>query len=145
MPSFDAGAVVEALDYDFTKAGVKAKGVVPEPTDAAIGRFLDGLKGIYAEAQKTLTADLPEGASPDEMLAALNQLSGDSFVKFMADTAGLFGELCSSKPDKDTLLALPLRVRVAFYGWIQGEVISPEAGTGGGTAVVRSLPTGRAG
>lgn len=145
MPSFDAGAVVEALDWDFTKAGVKAKGAVPEPTDAAIGRFLDGLKKLYAEAQKSLTAELPADASPDQMLDALNQLSGDSFVKFMADTAGLFAELCSNKPDKETLLALPLRVRVAFYGWIQGEVISPEAGTGAGSAVVTKLPSAAAG
>jgi len=63
----------------------------------------------------------------------------------MADVAGLFGDLCGNSPDKDTLLKLPLRVRVAFYGWVQSEVINPEAGTGGGTAVVRSLPTGRAG
>src|SRR5215467_8722068 len=118
MPSFDAGAVVESLDWDFTKAGVKAKGVVPEPTDAAIGRFLDGLKKLYEEAQKTLTADVPDNATAEQMLDALNQLTGDAFVKFMADTAGLFGELCSNKPDKDTLLQLPLRVRVAFYGWI---------------------------
>jgi hypothetical protein len=151
MPTFDAGAVVESLDWDFTspKIGVpelrKAKGVIPEPTDAAIGRFLDGLKTLYTSARESMTADLPEDASPDQMLDALASLTGDVFVKFMADTAGLFAELCSSSPSKEQLLLLPLRVRVKFFAWVQGQVVNPEAETGDGMAAVRSLPSAHAG
>jgi hypothetical protein len=146
MPTFDAGDVVESLDWDFRKAGVKAHGTIPEPTDAAIGRFLDGLKKLYIEAQKSVPADgLPEDATPDQMLDALAQLTGDVFVKFMADTAGLFAELCSNKPSKEQLLELPLRVRVKFFAWVQMEVVNPEAGTGGGTAAVVRLPSAAAG
>jgi hypothetical protein len=151
MPTFDAGEVVESLDWDFTspKIGVaalrKAKGTIPEPTDAAIGRFLDGLKKLYTESQKELTAELPEDATPDQMLDALSQLTGESFVKFMADTAELFAELCSNKPDKEQLLLLPLRVRVKFFAWVQQEVVNPEAGTGGGTAAVVKLSSAAAG
>jgi hypothetical protein len=157
MPAFDAGAVVEALEWDFTgKQGTKtvpgwprglanARGVISEPTDAAIGRFLDGLKKLYSEAQKTLTADLPEDATPDQMLEALSSVTGDAFVQLMADIAALFAELCGGSPSKDQLLLLPMRARVRFFAWVQQEVVSPEAGPGAGTAVVRSLPSAAAG
>lgn len=146
MPAFDAGDVVEALDWDFSKAGVKAKGTVPEPTDATIGAFLDGLKKLYTDAQAAgMAPTIDENATPDQMLDALVGLTGEAFVKFMADTAELFGTLCGQKPSAAQLLQLPLRVRVRFYTWIQGEVVNPEAGTGGGTAVVRALPSAVAG
>jgi hypothetical protein len=145
MPMFDAGDVLESLDWDFTKAGVKAKGTVPEPSDAAIGRFLDGLKTLYAELQGVVATDLGPDATPDQMLEALSSVSGDNFVKAMADTAGLFAELCGSKPSKEQLLALPLRVRAHFYGWVQAEVVNPEVGPDAGTAVVRSLPSAHVG
>jgi hypothetical protein len=145
MPKFDAGEVVESLEWDFTKAGVKAKGITPEPTDATIGRFMDGLKKLYEEAQKDMTIELGDDATPEQMLEAMSSLTGDSFVKFMADVAGLFADLCGGKPSKEQLLALPMRVRAHFYAWIQGEVVNPEVGPGGGTAVVRSLPTAAAG
>ena len=144
MPMFDAGAVVESLEWDFTAAGVKAKGIIPEPSDAAIGRFLDGLKNLYTKAQQLVGGDL-EDASPDEMLEALSSLSGEAFVTFMADTAGLFAELCGNKPTKEQLLSLPLRVRAKFYGWIQMEVVNPEAGTGAGNAAVTPLRSAAAG
>jgi hypothetical protein len=145
MPTFDAASVVESLDWDFTAAGVKAKGTIPEPSDAVIGRFLEGLKTLYSEAQDTLGMNIGGDATADEMLEAISSLTGDAFVKFMDKTAELFAELCGSSPSKAQLLALPLRVRAKFYGWVQVEVVSPEAGPGGGTAVVRSLPTAAAG
>jgi hypothetical protein len=149
MPAFDAGAAVESLDWDFSTSKIrdlaKAKGTVPEPTDAAIGRFLDGLKALYTQVQSLGVGQLPTDAAPEEMLAALSSLTGDKFVTFMADTAELFATLCSSQPSKDELLLLPLRARIKFYAWIQSEVVNPEAGTGAGTAVVRSLPSAAAG
>ena len=147
MPTFDAGTLAEALDWDFTKAGVKAHGTVPEPSDRMIGDFLDGLKTLYEKARADgLTGEGIAGADrPADMLDALTAVTGDKFVTFMADVAGLFAALCSDKPDQVTLLKLPLRVRTGFYAWIQGEVVSPEAGPGAGTAVVRALPSAAAG
>jgi hypothetical protein len=145
MPTFNAGAIAESLDWDFHDAGVKAKGTIPEPSDRAIGDFLDGLKALYEKARADGLAGEVADGSPDAILDALTSLTGDKFVMFMADVAGLFGELCGGKPDQVTLLKLPLRVRVAFYGWVQSEVVSPEAGPGAGTAVVRTLPSAAAG
>ena len=145
MPAFDAGEVVSALDWDFTKAGVPATGTVPEPSDKQIGAFLDGLKKLYLSAQQAGIPGEVDVSSPEDMMAALNALTGAAYVKFMSDLAGLFATLCSSQPSKEQLLKLPLRVRQHFYAWVQGEVVNPEAGTGAGNAVVTALPSAAAG
>lgn len=146
MPTFDAGTVVESLDWDFTAAKVKAKGTIPEPSDAQIGDFLDGLKKLYTDARESgLDLDLPDNATPEQMMDALTAVTGDKYVAFMAKVAGLFAALCSDKPSQDNLLALPMRVRVKFYAWVQQEVVSPEAGTGAGTVALRSVPPAVAG
>lgn len=145
MPAFNAADVVEALEWDFHGAGVKAKGVTPEPTDRQIGDFLDGLKKLFEGSRELLPGDVSAAATPEQMLEAMSAVTGDAFVDMMAGIAGLFAELCSNKPTKDQLLALPLRVRVHFYGWVQSEVVNPEAVTGGGNAQVMSLRPAAAG
>jgi hypothetical protein len=144
MPKFDAADVVESLEWDFTAAGVKAKGVTPEPSDTQIGAFLDGLKKLFEASKDMISAEL-ENPTPEQMLEAMSQVTGDAFVKLMADTAGLFADLCSGSPSKDQLLALPMRIRVHFFGYVQGEVVNPEVGTGAGTAQVRNLRSAAAG
>ena len=146
MPKFDAGAVVEALDWDFNAAGVKAKGTIPEPSDAAIGAFLDAVKNLYTKAQGSgLAVDVGGDLTPAQMLDALSSVTGDAYVEFMASLAEIFAALCSDKPTKANLLALPMRVRIKFYAWVQEEVVSPEAGTGAGTVALRTVPPAVAG
>jgi hypothetical protein len=160
MPAFDASAVVESLDWDFTgklpgegnkrvpgwpKELYSAKGVITEPSDAAIGAFLDGLKQLYQEAQKSGLPTDGGDVTAEQMLEAVSGLTGDKFVEFMAGTAELFAGLCGGHPTKAQLLLLPMRVRVKFYAWLQQEVVNPEAGTGAGTEAVITLPSARAG
>ena len=146
MPTFDAATVVESLDWDFTAAGVKAKGTIPEPSDAAIGKFLDDLKILYTKLQGSgLDIDVTADMTSAQMLEELAGVTGEAYVEFMASLAVLFADLCSGQPSQENLLALPLRVRVKFYAWVQQEVVSPEAGTGAGMAAVRSLPSAAAG
>jgi hypothetical protein len=146
MPAFDAGAVVEALDWDFTAAGVKAKGTIPEPSDVLIGAFLDAVKKLYTKAKEDgLAPEIDTALAPEKMLEALSGITGDAYVEFMGNLAEIFAALCSDKPTKANLLALPMRVRVKFYAWVQEEVVSPEAGTGAGTVALRSVPQDRAG
>lgn len=146
MPAFDAGAVIEALDWDFTAAGVKAKGTVPEPSDQMIGDFLDGIKKLYSGAKEGgLIPDLGTDPSPERMMEAVAKVTGAAYVTFMDALAGLFAALCSDHPGKTQLLALPLRVRVKFYAWMQNEVVNPEASPGAGIAELRSLPSAAAG
>jgi hypothetical protein len=130
MPKFDAGEVYSALDYDFTKAGVPDKGRVPEPTDAMIGKFLSGLKSLVESIQDSAHLGEVDTDNPLAVLEALNSLDAETFVDALQKMAEHYAELTRGQPSLETLLALPLRVRQAFYAWIQTEVISPEAAPG---------------
>jgi hypothetical protein len=144
MAQFDVATVSESLDWTFEPVVKGARGKVPEPTDKQIGDFLDGLKSLYTSALNTgmeQVGELPEQPTPDQMLQALNSVTGEAFVKVLADMAGLYSALCSGKPSQEQMLGLPLRYRVHFYSWLMQEVINPEAGPGAGIAEVRSLPS----
>lgn len=130
MPKFDASAVYSALDYDFSAAGVDAKGRVPEPTDAMIGKFLAGLKALVKEIQDSAKLGEVDTDNPLAVLEALNSLDPETFVDALNKMADHYAELTRGQPSKEVLLQLPLRVRQAFYAWIQTEVINPEAGSG---------------
>lgn len=151
MPTFSAAASVEALDYDFSAVpdypkALKATGTVKEPSDAKIGKFLDGLKTMVTDAKSSgLDLDVPEDASAEEMLAALDSVTGDAFVKLMETTAKLYAELCGGSPSFDQLQALPLRVRTEFYAWIMSEVVRPEGGKNAGNGQVVRLHTAASG
>lgn len=149
MPKFGADTITaDTLDWDFSGFGVArlegVKGVVPEPSDKQIGEFLDRLKEVYAAAREKLP-NLPEDASAEEMLEAVSSVTGKDWVDLMADIAGLFAHLCSNQPTKAQLLLLPMRYRVHFFAWVQGEVVNPEVGTGAGTAAVSQLRPAAAG
>lgn len=151
MPTFSAASSVEALDYDFSAVpdypkSLRDKGTVKEPSDAKIGAFLDGLKNMVTNAKtEGLTLDVPDDASAEEMLAALDSVTGDAFVKLMETTAKLYAALCSDSPNYDQLQALPLRVRTEFYAWIMAEVVRPEGGRNAGNGQVVRLRTAASG
>jgi hypothetical protein len=135
---FNAATVVEPLDYDFrTKETPNAKyGTIPEPTDRLIADYMSGIKELVRKLKGTLPDGLStENADPLELMSAVEDLDPEVVVEFHADMAGLFSALCSGDPTKDEILALPIRIRTVFYGWLQQEVMSPEAAPGGGTNV----------
>ena len=146
---FDAGGTIEPLDWDFSTipngppALKNASGTIREPSDQMIGKFIDAQKALFTEASKKYEKVAELGDDPDagDVMRALNDLSGDDVVKLLADTAGLYADLCSGSPTADQILALPLRARIAFFSWLDGEVVRPEAGSGGGNAQVVRLST----
>jgi hypothetical protein len=144
MPLFDAGVVVESLEYDFTKAGVKAKGTIPEPTDEQIGQFLGGLRELARKASEVGDLEVDD-TDPAAMLGLLNSLDPVKFVEVLSSTSEVYAKLCSDRPTAEQISALPLRVRYKFFGWLQSEVVSPEAGPGAGNAQVVTLPRTAAG
>lgn len=140
MGGFNAATVVEPLDYDFrTKESPNARhGVVKEPTDRQIADYMSGIK----ELTKSLKADLPEGltdkdADLNDLFGAVDDLDPEVVIHFHQNMAGLFSQLCSGDPSKDDILAVPIRIRVMFYAWLQREVMSPEAAPGGGSNVTK--------
>lgn len=145
MPAFDAGSTVEELDWDFTTLNGypdgTAKGTIKEPSDKMIGRFLDGLRNLMLGSDLGAAAKIGEDANAEEILSALNDLTGDALVEVMDKSAGLYAALCSGHPTKKQLTDLPLRVRVIFYEWLMSEVVRPEARTPAGNGQVVRLPT----
>jgi hypothetical protein len=165
MATFNAGDVVEPLDWDFTgrdKDGhvpkgwprelSTAKGTIKEPSDQAIGVFLEDVRNLSTDAARLdaqtrkMIDDLSsKDQDPDKFAAALKELPVTSMMTMMEGMAEAFSKLCSGHPTKNQIMALPLRVRVAFFNWMQQEVVNPEAGSGGGIAPVISLPAAAGG
>jgi hypothetical protein len=146
MPKFNAGAVSEPLEYDFSEAGVPARGVIKEPKDKAIAEYLADLQRAMSNLNKAIS--LPEGtdtSNPVAVMEALDRLSPDDFVKTIDEIAKAAAKLCGGQPTLIEIRALPLRVRREFFAWLQQEVVNPEAGSGGGQAVIHSLPSAAAG
>lgn len=135
MPSFNAGSLVEALDYTFQPFH-QDSGTVPEPSDKQIGDFLSGLKGLFSEAGGLAQLAEVDQSDPAAMLDALNSLDGEDFVNLMASMCDVFAALCSNKPSAATLKKVPVRPRRLFFEWIQQEVLSPEAAPAAGTPPV---------
>lgn len=139
MPSFNAGSLVEALDYSFQPFH-QDSGTVPEPSDKQIGAFLSGLKTLFSEASSLAALAELDQNDPAAMLDALNSLDGDDFVNLMASMCEVFGALCSGKPSAATLKKVPVRPRRLFFEWIQQEVLSPEAAPAAGMQPVPIRP-----
>lgn len=137
MPGFDAGAVVEPLDWDFTafKAG---KGTVPEPSDARLGKFIRDVM-LAQSTETTALAPLTEaGDDPEKMLAAIAALPEDVLPGATKAMIKPYAELCDGSPSEAQLTKLPPRVRVAFFTWLAGE-LRPEASAGDSKPALRSV------
>lgn len=132
MPAFDAGSVVEALDWNFAPY-TDAKGTIKEPSDKQIAQFLQGIKTMIKDAEGTLPKDVAAD-DPAALLAALDDLDPEIVVSMMGKMAGVYSELCSRSPTRAQILALPMRVRSVFFAWLQSEVMNPEAAPGAGRA-----------
>lgn len=140
MPQFDAFGIVEGLQCRL-KPYADFDDVIPEPTDLRIATFLKGLKTVMASALTDM--GVKEGTDltdPAQMMGALDDLEPGKFVEVMDGMAGLHADLCSGKPSKEQILAIPMRRRQMFYQWLQTEVMSPEAVTPGGNGQVLNLP-----
>lgn len=136
MAKFDAGAVVEALEFTF-KPHADLEGTVPEPNDRQIAAFQKAMKDEIIKAARELgvTGDISIG----EFMAALEKTDQtvEEVIEVNRRAAKIFADLCSGHPSQAQLMKVPPRARLAFFRWLQGEVLSPEALTGAGN--VREL------
>jgi hypothetical protein len=145
MPKFDAGAVVEPLDYDFTTVRGyphrKARGTIAEPNDEKIAAFIASLRDMMQAAGSIVgdggSADI--AIDPTAFLGQLDSYDPEKLLGVFRGLATTYADLCSGQPSAEEIMDLPLRVRVRFFAWLQQEVVSPEAGTGAGMAVVTQL------
>ncbi|HEY2638445.1 MAG TPA: hypothetical protein VGI66_00990 [Streptosporangiaceae bacterium] len=138
MPKFDAGAVVETLEYTFMPFA-KVMGEIPEPSDVTIGEFLADIKKVMEAAQEAAGLSEVDQDDAQQVLDALNNLDPGVFVDVMAQMAEIYAKLCSNRPSKSDLLLVPMRARMRFYAWLQQEVVNPEAVPAAGNAQVIDL------
>jgi hypothetical protein len=150
MPKFDAGTVVEPLDYDFTTVKGyphhKAKGLIPEPSEKQIASFIGSLRDLMKDAGAMVDGgDAEDIANPMAFLKQLDSYDPAKFLDLYAGMSTAYADLCSGNPSVEEISALPLRVRLRFFAWLMEEVVSPEAGPGAGIAVVTPLRSAAAG
>jgi hypothetical protein len=117
MPGFDAGTIVEPMDYNFTKFGGR-KAVIPEPDEDQVKLMyseMDGLlKSIASEFVK-----LPDNPSAQDLVESLNQLTmSESYAPMLQGMTEIYSRLCSNSPSVDELLLLPPRIRALFFQWV---------------------------
>jgi hypothetical protein len=153
MPQFDAESIVDPLNVRL-EPHVPGFGwrVIPEPSDLQVGQFLAGLSKAIAESRKKLkdAGDIDVN-DREQLMAAMEDLEPDEFVKAADDFAALHAGLCAGPPGSEPvltkahLLAIPIRKRNHFYNWLQGEVLNPEAAGGGGSELVTTQPPAAAG
>lgn len=137
MPGFDAGSIVEPLDYNFTKFGGK-RGVIPEPDDKRIAK-------LYAD-QESLTKEivgehvkLPVNPGPQDIAEALMQSTmSETYLPMLDGMTHVYAEFCQSSPSEDELRMLPPRIRTLFFQWIIKN-IRPELDAADSKTVLRPL------
>lgn len=118
MTKFDAGSVLEPLDYDFTKFGGR-KGTVPEPDEVVLTEFLRQLAEITNAIAKE-HFDLPDDITREELFVKAQELTTkDILPELSAALTKLYSEvLCQGNPPVEELNRLPLRIRGEFFKWI---------------------------
>lgn len=149
MATFDAGNVVEAMDWDFTKYKA-GKGTVPEPSDVEIERFLRKYRMLVTSVMQSAGAEIivrdnqtielkDDGVTATPILsladatAAMGQIDLESVessaaYKISEAMLDLIVTITKGKPSRHQLQKLPNRVRGAFYGWVIGQLTNPDFG-----------------
>lgn len=154
MVAFDAGSAVAPMDWDFSKFGA-GTGTVPEPSDVEIERFMKKYQilvtqvvaaaedrtnlAISSEIEQRIKA-IEDGRttylSLEESLEIMRgvDISGDDVAPEISDAMlNLVLTITKGSPSKEQLLALPNRIRGAFYGWLVGELTNPDFAVAAGT------------
>lgn len=120
--TFDAGQF-GTLRYDFTAFG-GVTGIIPDPSDEKLEAF----NTAYMELlDKYGVGEDVDKDDPDAVKDAIERNKDVSFIEQQKEMMELIAELCDHSPSLEELQKLPFRVRQVYLGWIQRELINPEA------------------
>lgn len=144
MAKFVAESAVEEMAWNFTKYG-GGEGVIPEPSDLAIERFLRKFNIIITQvsrsaANKAAEADAELMIRTDdqgkerlltfeesiEVLKKIDVSETNTSPEVSDAMLDLVANLTKGNPTKAQIKKLPNRVRGAFYGWLIGQLTNPE-------------------
>ena len=128
MAGFNAGAVVEALDFDFTAFG-GPKGTIPEPSNKQVKVFFNRVRDMSLEMRRS-SKDFDEEALVDDAEVAASVLSAldESSEQYNGEMYNSVTMVCSNVFSREDLENLPYRVQNAFMTWLV-EQIRPEGST----------------
>lgn len=133
MPKFDATSVGD-VEYDFTGwKGVKGsafagqpindKGVIPEPSRHLVSQTMSRVTAAF----KSLDSNTDVDETPEAIAAAMEKINDEeTFEKMGDELTEAMAELCDGSPSRESLEALGWRKFMAFFGYVMGELMSPE-------------------
>ena len=127
MASFNAETAVEPM-HCILRPFADFEGDIPEPTTAQLQAFRNAQAIEYERARAPLRA-LPDDATAEQVAEVLTEEESEAGHRRSAE---IYAAVCSGKPSADQLAKLPHREFLAFTRWLEGELLSPEAGTGAG-------------
>ena len=124
MAGFNAEKLVERLEYTFgpnvLHENRRVEGITPEPSDEQIAEFHRSI----AELARDHRAE-QEGVDTDDRMAVMEWMAAQPVSKSLEmerRTAAIHAQLCSHKPSEAEILAVPPRLRSAWYRWLAGEI-----------------------
>lgn len=148
---FDAGAVVQPLDWTFVKItnDTADQGTIPEPSDKAIDKHFTAIATAMRTLMRGAGLEDVKDATPQDVLVAVADLPEDTELgleEFNEAITNAYAELCGAKwqevgdqrilvggsPSLDQLMKLPRRIRLHFYAWLMSE-LRPNLGGAGST------------
>lgn len=116
---FVASEHAAPLDYDF---GGNAKGTIPEPSSKEVNKFFDKL----SHAVEQVTGEKIEGRDPLTLSRVVSKMTTEQADALVDSQINAICELTKNHPTKGQLEKAGHRVRVAFLGWLIGELRNPE-------------------
>jgi enamine deaminase RidA (YjgF/YER057c/UK114 family) len=130
MPKFDASKFAP-VEYDFTGfqdadgQPINDKGTVPEPSRAAVAQMMTNVQNAFKELGiERDNTDTPEGIV--QAMSEVEDDDEDTFQKMTDALAEAIAELCNGRPSRESVLRLPYRAFMGFFGYLMEEVMSPE-------------------
>lgn len=152
MPTFDAGSVVEPIDFDFSPladephliaglAGVT--GTVKEPSAVQVQAYVNESRRELVRMRKE--AGIVDEDDADAVIAALEKMNPERTRESQRQSAEILSALCSGFPSVDHLMLLPYRVMHAFGEYLSEQVLNPEVMTGAGKKQGKTLRSVSAG
>lgn len=124
MAGFNADKAVQRLDYTFGAnvlyEGRKIEGITPEPDDEQLAEFHRALAEIAHDSRAE-----QDGVDINDRMAVAEWMATrptSASVEMEKRTARVYAAVCSHKPSFEEIMAVPPRVRSAWYMWLAGEL-----------------------
>jgi hypothetical protein len=131
MPKFDASSI-EVIAYDFTSWGVNEQGDVPEPSRDQVNKMMAIVQTAFRELG--IGDEKDDLGTPEAITRAMKSIEDDDvFEQLTAKLIVAIADVCSGHPSKEALEALPYRIFMGFFGYLMGEIMSPEVSRPGMT------------